>query len=224
MSHSVVEIHIFLLVFFVFFLRIFLASTSSSARFADVAPGSERAVANVMAAKSAAAKLFYNSAAEKTRRAKVAERKAAEAARKAKEAEDNLPRKTIEVTVLKGRDLTKMDFAFKGGGKSDPYVLVKFGKETNKSEVIKKNLNPTWNFKCVVGREKRVTKTFLGNGGGQMTFEVFDWDQVGSDEKVHLYSERRRFYRDFGSCFIICFIIHQCIHPFLHSSARSHHK
>ena len=177
-----------------------------------------------MAAKSAAAKLFYNSAAEKTRRAKVAERKAAEAARKAKEAEDNLPRKTIEVTVLKGRDLTKMDFAFKGGGKSDPYVLVKFGKETNKSEVIKKNLNPTWNFKCVVGREKRVTKTFLGNGGGQMTFEVFDWDQVGSDEKVHLYSERRRFYRDFGSCFIICFIIHQCIHPFLHSSARSHHK
>jgi hypothetical protein len=152
------------------------------------------------------------------------EKKAAEAARKAKEAEDKLPRKLINVTVLKGRDLTKMDFAFKGGGKSDPYVLVKFGKETNKSEVIKKNLNPTWNFKCVVGREKRVTKTFLGNGGGQMTFEVFDWDQVGSDEKVHLYSERRRFYRDFGSCFIICFIIHQCIHPFLHSSARSHHK
>ena len=172
-----------------------LPSPSSSVRFADVAPGSERAVANVMAAKSAAAKMIYNSAAEKTRRAKVAERKAAEVARKAKEAEDNLPRKTIEVTVVEGRDLTKMDFAFKGGGKSDPYVLVKFGKETNKSEVIKKNLNPTWNYSCVVGKEKRVTKTFLGNGGGQMTFEVYDWDQVGADDKVNLRlrSERCRF-------------------------------
>ena len=109
--------------------------------------------------------------------------------------EDNLPRKTIEVTVVEGRDLTKMDFAFKGGGKSDPYVLVKFGKETNKSEVIKKNLNPTWNYNCVVGKEKRVTKTFLGNGGGQMTFEVYDWDQVGADDKVNLRlrSERCRF-------------------------------
>ena len=116
------------------------------------------------------------------------EKKAAEAARKAKEAEDKLPRKLINVTVLKGRDLTKMDFAFKGGGKSDPYVLVKFGKEKNKSEVIKKNLNPTWNYNCVVGKEKRVTKTFLGNGGGQMTFEVYDWDQVGADDKVRVRS------------------------------------
>ena len=93
--------------------------------------------------------------------------------------EDDLPRKTIEVTVVEGRDLTKMDFAFAGGGKSDPYVTVKFGKkETYKSEVIKKSLNPMWDFKCTVGAVDRVAE------GGKMTFSVYDWDRVGLDDKV----------------------------------------
>ena len=96
------------------------------------------------------------------------------------ESKDALPRKTIEVTVVEGRDLTKMDFAFAGGGKSDPYVTVKFGKkETYKSEVIKTNLNPTWNFTCTVGEGvDRVAE------GGKMTFAVYDWDKVGMDDKV----------------------------------------
>ena len=95
--------------------------------------------------------------------------------------EDNLPRKTIEVTVVEGRDPTKMDFAFAGGGKSDPYVTVKFGKkETYKSEVIKKSLNPAWDFTCTVGGVDRVAE------GGKMTFSVYDWDRVGLDDKVSL--------------------------------------
>jgi hypothetical protein len=96
------------------------------------------------------------------------------------ELKDALPRKTIEVTVVEGRDLTKMDFAIAGGGKSDPYVIVKFGKkETYKSEVIKTSLNPTWNFTCTVGEGvDRVAE------GGKMTFVVYDWDKVGMDDKV----------------------------------------
>ena len=81
----------------------------------------------------------------------------------------------IDVTVVEGRDMTKMDY----GGLSDPYVKVKFGKkERHVSAVIKKNLNPVWNFKSTLGAVEHVS------AGGGLTFSVWDWDLVGRDEKV----------------------------------------
>jgi hypothetical protein len=86
-----------------------------------------------------------------------------------------LSRTLIDVTVVEGRDMTKMDY----GGLSDPYVKVKFGKkERHVSAVIKKNLNPVWNFKSTLGAVEHVS------AGGGLTFSVWDWDLVGRDEKV----------------------------------------
>ena len=87
------------------------------------------------------------------------------------------PRTLIDVTVVEGRDMTKMDFH----GLSDPYVKVKFGKkERHVSAVIKKNLNPVWNFKSTLGAVEHVS------AGGGVTFSVWDWDLVGRGDKVRL--------------------------------------
>ena len=93
----------------------------------------------------------------------------------AKKRRSTLSRTLIGVTVVEGRDLTKMDW----GGLSDPYVTVKFGKkETYKSAIIKKTLNARWDFKCVVGSVEHI------GAGGQMEFDVWDWDMIGRDEKI----------------------------------------
>jgi hypothetical protein len=66
-------------------------------------------------------------------------------------AEDNTmaPNPTVwTLEVVSAKDLEAMDT----GGTSDPYTIVQVAKETRKSKVIKKNLNPEWaeTFELVV--------------------------------------------------------------------------
>jgi hypothetical protein len=89
--------------------------------------------------------------------------------------------RTVDVTVLKGKDLTKMDIGFMVEGKSDPYCVIKYlvfdkisekdlEKEKFKTPVIKKELNPTWNYWCEVGLVQSMRQ------GGHLLFEVWDQD------------------------------------------------
>ncbi|TMW88114.1 hypothetical protein EJD97_019024 [Solanum chilense] len=81
----------------------------------------------------------------------------------------------LNVTVVKAMKLKKTDLL----GLSDPYVKLKIVNEkpsTKKTTVKHKNLNPEWNeeFSFVVkDPETQVLK-----------FSVYDWDQVGSHEKM----------------------------------------
>ena len=68
----------------------------------------------------------------------------------------------IDLTIVSGKDLVAKD----GGGlftkskSSDPYVKVMFvGHEYGKTEVVKKNLNPTWNHSMKMVLEGRRFRT-----------------------------------------------------------------
>lgn len=53
----------------------------------------------------------------------------------------------LRIHLLAGQNLIPKDNLMGGmvKGKSDPYVKVNIGGETFKSQIIKGNLNPTWN-------------------------------------------------------------------------------
>lgn len=53
----------------------------------------------------------------------------------------------LRIHLLKGQNLVPKDNLMGGmvKGKSDPYVNINIGGETFTSQVIKSNLNPTWN-------------------------------------------------------------------------------
>ena len=47
---------------------------------------------------------------------------------------------TLHVELIKGRNLIKSDLI----GKSDPYAVLKYGDQSDKTKVVKNNLNPQW--------------------------------------------------------------------------------
>merc|ERR1719495_2108215 len=47
---------------------------------------------------------------------------------------------TLHVDVVKAKNLVKADII----GKSDPYVVLQYGNQTDKTPVIKNTLNPQW--------------------------------------------------------------------------------
>ena len=47
---------------------------------------------------------------------------------------------TLHVELIKGRNLIKSDLI----GKSDPYAVLKYGNQSDKTKVVKNNLNPQW--------------------------------------------------------------------------------
>uniref|UniRef100_A0A672MQX1 Extended synaptotagmin-1-like n=1 Tax=Sinocyclocheilus grahami TaxID=75366 RepID=A0A672MQX1_SINGR len=98
----------------------------------------------------------------------------------------------LRIHLVEGQNLVAKDNMMGGmvKGKSDPYVKIQIGGETFKSQVIKENLNPTWN------EMYEVVLTQLP--GQELTLEVFDKDMdmkddfMGSDVKrgrVHLALE-----------------------------------
>ena len=46
----------------------------------------------------------------------------------------------LHVELIKGRNLIKSDLI----GKSDPYAVLKYGDQSDKTKVVKNNLNPQW--------------------------------------------------------------------------------
>ena len=47
---------------------------------------------------------------------------------------------TLHVELIKAKNLIKSDLI----GKSDPYAVLKYGDQSDKTKVIKNNLNPQW--------------------------------------------------------------------------------
>jgi len=80
----------------------------------------------------------------------------------------------IEVEIVEARDLLSSD----SNGFSDPYVVIDKtpGLASGaKTPVIKKNLNPVWNFTTVLHFDHNLSK---------IKFRVFDWDRFSSDDPL----------------------------------------
>ena len=80
----------------------------------------------------------------------------------------------IEVEIVEARDLLASD----RNGLSDPYVVVdkSCGIMTSaKTPVIKKTLNPVWNYTTVLHFDPSFYK---------IKFKVFDWDRFSSDDPL----------------------------------------
>jgi len=77
----------------------------------------------------------------------------------------------LRVTVHKGEDLMDLDF----GGKSDPYVVIKYASQINKSKTVKGSLNPEFEFSTGYVIED--------DGPSELWIELFDKD-IGKDESL----------------------------------------
>jgi len=80
----------------------------------------------------------------------------------------------IEVEILEARDLLASD----SNGFSDPYVVIDKtpGLASGaKTPVVKKSLNPVWNYSTVLHFDHNLSK---------IKFRVFDWDRFSSDDPL----------------------------------------
>ncbi|CAD5173870.1 protein C2-DOMAIN ABA-RELATED 11-like [Musa acuminata AAA Group] len=76
----------------------------------------------------------------------------------------------LKVIVSKGKSLAIRDFT-----SSDPYVVVKLGKQTAKTKVINSCLNPVWNEELSFSVKEPL---------GVLKLEVFDRDRFKFDDKM----------------------------------------
>ncbi|RLN72220.1 hypothetical protein BBJ28_00000536 [Nothophytophthora sp. Chile5] len=86
---------------------------------------------------------------------------------------------TLQVTLVRAGDLAASDFGFMGiGGKSDPYVVFKLGRLSQKSSVVQSSLNPRWNpaesFQFQVDRPKEKC----------LEVHVMDYDRFVKDDCI----------------------------------------
>ena len=77
----------------------------------------------------------------------------------------------LTVRVVAARSLKKMDMV----GGADPFVLIKCGELEQKSKIIKKNRNPTWDASF----EFPSPGTFA-----TLEVQVYDWDRLGKNDSM----------------------------------------
>ena len=86
------------------------------------------------------------------------------------------PTKDLEgmllVDLIKARNLTKADMI----GKSDPYAILKFGKQKEKTNTIKNTLEPQW--------DHHAEFTVPDGDSDTLLVEVFDADKLGKDKSL----------------------------------------
>merc|ERR1712115_341328 len=75
------------------------------------------------------------------------------------------PSESVKLVVVKARKLEKQKF-----GKPDPYVVLTYGAQVEKSKVIKGNLKPEWNLEKVFDVTAKSPKEII--------IEVYDKDTV----------------------------------------------
>jgi len=81
---------------------------------------------------------------------------------------------TVEVEIVEARDLLASD----SNGFSDPYVIIdptEGHPSSSKTPIIKKTLNPVWNYKTVLAVDPNFKK---------LKFRVFDWDRFSRDDPL----------------------------------------
>jgi hypothetical protein len=78
----------------------------------------------------------------------------------------------LAVNLVKARNLIKSDIL----GKSDPYALLKFGNQKERTDTIKNTLEPQWDHHA----EFQVPD----GGADKILVEVFDADKLGKDKSL----------------------------------------
>ena len=77
----------------------------------------------------------------------------------------------LQVVVKGCKDLTPKD----ANGLADPYVLLSWGDQQEKTRVLKKTLNPIF--------DSEFQFSLIGDAN-KLSIEVWDWDRVGTDELI----------------------------------------
>merc|ERR1712223_2048598 len=77
---------------------------------------------------------------------------------------------TMKLTVIAARKLKKTGLF----GKADPYVAISHRTQKTKSNVVKNNLNPEWNFESIL--------TLNENASDEVLLEVYDKDTGSKDD------------------------------------------
>merc|ERR1712041_2847 len=83
---------------------------------------------------------------------------------------DTTEKRSMKLTVLRARNLEKQGMFDKG----DPYVVVSYGKQMDKSNVVKGNLNPEWNL--------QTTFNITAGSPNEILLEVYDKDTITKDD------------------------------------------
>ncbi|KAL3844929.1 hypothetical protein ACJIZ3_002332 [Penstemon smallii] len=76
----------------------------------------------------------------------------------------------LRITVVRGVNLAKRDVS-----SSDPYVIVKMGKQKLKTRVVKKNINPEWNEELTLS---------ISDPNVPIKLQVYDRDTFSLDDKM----------------------------------------
>ena len=85
---------------------------------------------------------------------------------------DEIPAGNIHLEIAQAKDLAKKDII----GKADPYAIVTYGTDKVRSDSIKNNQNPQWNFEVDIPVDP--------NGPDSIQIEVFDEDKFGKDKSL----------------------------------------
>merc|ERR1712089_16572 len=83
---------------------------------------------------------------------------------------ETIDNRSVKLTVIRARKLEKQGMFDKG----DPYVVLSYGKQMERSEVVKSNLNPDWNFET--------TFNITAGSPKEILLEVYDKDTVTKDD------------------------------------------
>ena len=78
----------------------------------------------------------------------------------------------IHLNIVQAKDLIKADMI----GKSDPYAVVTYGDEQIKTNTVKNNLNPHWNFEADIPYNPNYSDT--------LKIEIFDDDKLGKNKPL----------------------------------------
>jgi len=87
-------------------------------------------------------------------------------------ADVKLPSGTAKINLIKAKELIKADMI----GKSDPYAVLSYGKQNQKTKVVKNTQEPQWNHSAEFNVPDGDSRTF--------NIEVFDADKIGKDKSL----------------------------------------
>merc|ERR1712106_403276 len=90
----------------------------------------------------------------------------------------------LQLTLHKARNLKNLDIV----GKSDPYVVIKSGKQELKSSTQKNTLNPEWNW---------TTDVLIDESDPEMAIYVYDSDKFGKDDLMGALTLKKHQIKEF---------------------------
>ena len=86
--------------------------------------------------------------------------------------DDVVPIGNVHLEITQAKNLVKADMI----GKSDPYAVISYGDESMRTDTVKNNLNPEWNFEADIPVDP--------NGPRNIQIDLFDDDKLGKDKPL----------------------------------------